>query len=300
MPNVIVGVDAGGTKTAVAHRVDDGPVRVLTADGANAATLGAERAVATIASLVERTLDGAHPHALFVGMAGGGTPELANAVQDGLQSRFERARIAVRDDASIALRANIPDGDGVALIAGTGSIAYAEREGQSFRTGGFGYLLGDEGSGFSLGAAAIKYLLRVYDDRAKRDALADAVEKYLNTTQSVEVIANIYGSKLPVATIAGAAAIVIELAGTGERSATKIVQGAALELSELAKTVVRKAGLTGSSAPIAFSGGLLAGNSILSYLLETRLLNEFPSMPVVKTANPPVTGALLLAQRLVA
>lgn len=298
MPKVIVGVDAGGTKTAVAYRMDSGPVRVLSADGANAATLGAERAVATIASLIERTLEGAQPHALFVGMAGGGTRVLADAVREGLQARFERARLAVRDDASIALRANVPDGDGVVLVAGTGSIAYAERDGEAFRCGGFGYLLGDEGSGFSLGAAGIKHLLRVYDERAKRDTLAGAIEAQLQVSSAPEVIAQLYGSRHPVAAVASAGAVVIDLAGSGERSATKIVQTAALELSELAKSVIRRAGLNASSVPIAFSGGVLAGNSILSYLLETRLLNDFPSMPVVKTGNAPVHGALLLAERL--
>lgn len=298
MPNVIVGVDAGGSKTSVGHRLDDGPVRVLTAEGANAATLGPERAAAAIASLIERSLDGAHPHALFVGMAGGGTAALADAVCSGLKSRFEGARIEVRDDASIALRANIPDGDGAALIAGTGSIAYAERGGEAFRCGGFGYLLGDEGSGFSIGAASIKHLLRVYDGRAQRDGLADAVEKRLQVRDAFEIIERIYSEKRPVPVIADAGSVAIELAGAGERTATKIVQGAALELADLAKAVIRKSGLSGSNAPIAFSGGLLGANSMLSYLLETRLLNDFPSMPVVKTGHPPVQGAVMLAERL--
>ncbi|MFN2449508.1 MAG: N-acetylglucosamine kinase [Candidatus Baltobacteraceae bacterium] len=298
MPDVIVGVDAGGTKTAVAYRLGDAPPRILMAEGANAATLGPERAGASIASLVERALDGAQPHALFVGMAGGGTASLAQSVRDVLQARFARARIAVGDDAAAALRANIPGGDGAVLIAGTGSIAYAECGAQTFRCGGFGYLLGDEGSGFSIGAAALKHLLRAYDRRGPRDALADAIETHLQVHDAQEAVAAVYGRKFPVTTIAQAGAIVVEAAGTGERSALKIVQNAALELCDLAKAVIRKAGLSQTGAPLAFSGGLLGTNSVLSYLLETRLLNELPQTPLVKTANAPVSGALMLASRL--
>ena len=298
MPNVIVGVDAGGSKTAVAHRLGDGPVRILTAEGANASTLGAERAASFIASLIERTLDGAHPHAVFVGMAGGGTAEIAGAVREGLLSRFDHARVAVGDDAAIALRANVPAGDGAVLVSGTGSIAYAERAEHTFRCGGFGHLLGDEGSGFSVGTAAIKHLLRALDGRAPHDGLTGALQEQFDAHDPHGVLAHVHQHGHPATTVAGAAKTVLTLAAAGERSATKIVQAAALDLFELVKAVVRKAELAQTGAPVALAGGMLAGNSMLSYLLETRLLNEFPAMPVIKTANAPVTGALMLAQRL--
>ncbi len=298
MPNVIIGVDAGGTKTTVAQRMDEGPVHTVSAAGANAATVGPERAAASIGDLIEQSLDGAQPHAIFVGMAGGGTPEIASEVHDSLSARFDGARVRVRDDAQIALRANVPDGDGVVLIAGTGSIAYAEYGSVTFRCGGFGYLLGDEGGGFSIGRAAIDQLLRAYDERGPQSDFTLAVEQHLGVRSAAETIATVYGAPYPVTRIAEVASVVIELAGSGDRAALKIVQAAALSLSDLAKAIVRKANLGGTSAPIAFSGGLLSGNSILSYLLETRLLNECPSMPIVKTAKPPVYGALLLAERL--
>jgi glucosamine kinase len=298
MPQVIVGVDAGGTKTAVAHRVDGGAPRVAVGEGASATALGPERAAALISTLIEKSLDGARPHAIFVGIAGGGRPGVAAAIRDAIQSRFESARIAVRDDAAIALRAVVPEGDGVVLVAGTGSIAYAERDGEGFRCGGYGYLIGDEGSGFEIGALGLKHLLRVYDGRAAKDRLAERMEEIFEVSGAYEVLSRVYGAELPVTHIARAGTVVLEAASAGERSAVKIVQGAALELSELAKAVIRKAGLQGTAAPIAFAGGLLGANSMLSYLLETRLLNECPSMAVKKTGAPPYEGALTLAERL--
>lgn len=298
MPEIIVGVDAGGTKTTLAHRCGDSEPRLLRAQAANAATQGAERAGAVIANLVESVLDGAQPHAIFVGMAGGGADSIAQSVRDLLQSRFERARILVRDDAAIALRANVPEGDGVVLVAGTGSIAYAERGEQQFRAGGFGYLLGDEGGGFRIGATAIGQLLRAYDGRAPHNDLTQAVAQSLGVNDAAQTVSAIYSQRLPVPAIAAVAEVVVQLASAGDRTALKIVQAAAADLGELAKAIVTKAGLRGSRAPIAFAGGLLRGNSVLSYLLETRLLNEFSDMPIVKTAREPVYGALSLAQRL--
>ncbi len=298
MSHVVVGVDAGGTKTAVAHRVDSGPVRVLTGGGASATTLGAGRAAAIVCDLIERSLDGAQPRAIFVGMAGGGSPAVANAVREAIQSRFQQARVDVRDDAAIALRASVPSGDGAVLIAGTGSIAYAERGSEMFRCGGYGYLVGDEGSGFAIGASGVRHLLRVYDARAKRDRLAQAIEDMLDVRDAQSVLAYVYGAARPVAAIAAAGMLVVQLAGEGERSATKIVQGAALELGDLIKAVLRAAGLAQSPVPLALAGGLFAQNSILSYLLETRLTNELPAISIRKDGTPPYEGALTLAQRL--
>ena len=76
------------------------------------------------------------------------------------------------------------------------------------------------------------------------------------------------------------------------------MQLAAAELTELVKAVIKLADLTGSSAPIAFAGGLLGASSLLTYLIETRLLNDFPAMPILKDNPEPYTGALGAAERL--
>jgi N-acetylglucosamine kinase-like BadF-type ATPase len=91
---------------------------------------------------------------------------------------------------------------------------------------------------------------------------------------------------------------VLELAQAGERSATKIVQTAALGLGDLVKSVIKRADLLGEAVPIVLAGGLLQSNSLLTYLLETRLLNEHPNMPVSKLDAEPCMGALSQAREL--
>lgn len=298
MSRIAVGVDAGGSKTAVTYSVDGMCKGVWHGDAANATVRGAERASSTIADTIELALEGALPDAIFVGAAGAGRDSVAEILRGALESRFHGARVEVRDDAYVALRAAIPQGDGTVLIAGTGAIAYAERDGAGFRAGGYGYLFGDAGSGFGIGAAAIERLLRAYDGRAPRDELTEELERALAVGSLHETLQRVYGGMSPVQTVAELAPIVLDLAGRGGRSASRIVQQAAAELSDLVKAAIKAAKLSDSNAPIVFSGGLLRGGSLLSYLIETRLLNEFPAMPIHKEHPEPCAGALAAAEGL--
>ncbi|MDP9111501.1 MAG: hypothetical protein M3M96_07715 [Candidatus Eremiobacteraeota bacterium] len=294
---VAVGVDAGGSSTVVGVSHDAAFIRKTVGPAANPTSLGVKAASDAIATTIFAALDGVPPNAIVVGAAGAGRGEVARDMTAALQSRFSGATVEVSDDAHIALRAAIPQGPGAVLIAGTGSIAYALWEGESYRSGGYGYLLGDDGSGFAIGAATAKALLRHYDGRAPRDEFIDAIETALDARSPLDVLARMYGSPNPVTSVASLAPVAIESANRGSRSAGKIVQGAALELAELVKSLVKRAGMSPSSAPIVLAGGLLESNSMLTFLLETRLQNDLPSMPIVKSACEPFAGALAAAER---
>ncbi len=297
MPRITVGVDAGGTETVAAFAKDGAAVRIHRGPAANATSVGAAEAARRMLETIVELLDATAPNAIFVGAAGAGRASTAAAIAEHLRKRFPDAVVKVADDACIALRAAVPQGDGAALIAGTGVIAYAEREGTAYRAGGYGHLFGDEGSAFAIGSAAIKSCLRVFDGRARPDELSDAAAKRLGAQSTADVLGAIYADKNPAAAVASFAPLVLELANGGQRSAQKIVQGAALELSELAKTIVARAELP-AQAPLAFAGGLLRQNSLLTYLLETRLQNELPATPIVRSAVEPCFGALAAAGKL--
>lgn len=298
MPHIAVGVDAGGTKTAVAYSLDRVCKGVWYGGAANATVRGPERAGATIAETIELALEGALPNAIFVGAAGAGRSPIADDLRSALESRFPNARVAVRDDAYIALRAAIPEGDGIVLVAGTGTIAYAERGGSGYRCGGYGYLFGDAGSGFAIGSAAVERLLRAYDGRVPRDDLTAEIETALGSRSVQDALQEIYGHPQPAGALAELAPVVLDLAGRGDRSASAIVQRAAADLTDLVKGAIKLAGFETVSVPLAFAGGLLASSSLLSYLLETRLLHDFPEMPIRKDNPDPYAGALGAAEQL--
>ena len=214
-------------------------------------------------------------------------------------TRFpETPSLAVEDDLRIALRAAIPQGPGVVLIAGTGSVAYAEHGDKHVRVGGDGYVLGDEGSAYAIGLAALKLLARTFDGRAKPDETTALVARHFNVEDRDGLLDAIYNAPRDVAFVAALAPSILGFAGKGNRASTKIVQGAAQELGDLIRHAVRESGLSDASPTIAFAGGLLRENSLLSFLLETRTVNETAGAAIVRSSEEPVRAALRFAESL--
>lgn len=297
---VVVGVDAGGTRTRAVAAAGEEIVGEFSGDGANVRTAGVDEAADAITRVVLSALSGAAVAAIFVGASGAGSEEIARSLQRALGSRLPGTLVAVSGDARIALRAAIPQGDGMVLIAGTGSMAYASLGGTYFSSGGHGHLLGDEGSAFAIGSAALRLVLRSYDGRAPRDSFIESIEAVLHAHDPQTIISDVYDGQRPVMRIAGVAPRVLELADAGDRNALKIVQAAALELNELVKSLAKRSGLDAGEFPLAFAGGMLASNSILSYLLETRIIGDLPLARILKGAPAPQFGALALARELLA
>jgi glucosamine kinase len=293
---IAIGVDAGGTATTAAVSRAGTAAGEATGPAANAATSGVAAAAAAIVATMHAALGGEQPDSVHAGVAGAGRPAVARGLEAALAQAFPAARIVVSDDASIALRAAIPAGPGVILIAGTGSIAYAENGEIHALVGGHGYLLGDEGSAFAIGMAAIRLCARVLDGRAARDQTSDLVARTFRAPDRGSLHAAMYDEQFEPAAIAALAPSIVAFAGKGNRAATKIVQDAARELGDLLKAALRTAQLVEASPPIALSGGLLRENSLLTFLLETRLTGDFTGSEIIRGGFAPVIGALRLAE----
>jgi N-acetylglucosamine kinase-like BadF-type ATPase len=296
---IAVGVDAGGTSTVAALSRDGSYESVARGGPGNPSSQGVPAAVDAIAGVVRQLVEDTDPAALFVAAAGAGRESVREALIAALQAAFPTTvRIAVEDDARAALRAAIPSGPGVVLVAGTGSVAYGEHGDRRVRTGGAGYLLGDEGSGFAIGLAALKLLARTFDGRARADETTALAARAFAAEDRDALLSAIYAARLDVARVAGLAPSVIAFAGKGNRASTKIVQAAALELGDLIRSTVQQCGLAEASPTVAFAGGLLRENSLLSFLLETRVTNEVPGASVVRLRDDPARAALRFAEAL--
>ncbi len=294
---IFVGVDAGGSSLdCVIER--DGVTTGVHGNAANVRTEGIDGAATQIAAAVRFGLHDEAFDALVVGAAGAGDTTIARALESELRTYFPDSVIAVHDDAEIALRAAVPQGDGAVLIAGTGSIAYARVGEEAHRAGGYGYLLGDDGSGFAIGRAALAQMLRWYDGRAAHSELFDAIAARMQVGDAQALLGRIYGEPNMVGAVASLAQLVLARAGAGERVATKIIQNAASELVDLLKSLVQRAQLGKRELPLVFAGGLFAENSLLSYLIETRLLADMPLLHPIKSPLSPAHGALELARRI--
>ncbi|HMD02821.1 MAG TPA: BadF/BadG/BcrA/BcrD ATPase family protein, partial [Candidatus Baltobacteraceae bacterium] len=225
-----VGVDAGGT-AAVAAASRGEEVRSARGAPANPTSSGVPPAAAAIAGAVREATEGSVPAALYVAAAGAGRRDVAAALETALRAIFPAATVAVAGDTQVALRAAIAEGPGVVLIAGTGSVAYAENGEVRVQVGGDGYLLGDEGSAFAIGMAAVALLARTYDGRARGDETTALVARALGCEDRDGLLAAIYARPLDIAAIAALAPSVVAFAGKGNRASSKIVQSASADLS---------------------------------------------------------------------
>lgn len=300
MSGIAVGVDVGGSSTVAAISQNGKLQRTACANGSNPSAVGLEAAAQVINDLIEQLLGGEHPEVICIGAAGAGRPEIAGFLKKAVRDRFPGARVRVHDDAFIGLRAAGVQRPAIILIAGTGSIALADNGMRMERTGGFGYLLGDEGSGFAIGLAAAKSLSRCFDARSTGDEFTGAIGNALMANSREELIERVYPVETRVTKIAALAPIVLEFASGGNRNAQRIVQSAALELAELVKAVAHKAGLSQAQPTVVLSGGLLRENSMLSFLLETRMQSDLPGVSIVRRPAEPVLGALQTAHALLA
>ena len=171
----VLGIDVGGTKTVCLLADDD--ERVIAEgreEGANLQGAGELALEKVLHSVMEKTLDGTGvvPSAICLGIAGVDRAS-DEAVVRSIMSRIGyKARILVVNDALIALQAGVGDAAGIVIVSGTGSIAYGRNDaGEASRAGGWGYVLGDEGSGYWIGRLALRAVVRHADGRGRVTSL---------------------------------------------------------------------------------------------------------------------------------
>ena len=273
---MILGVDAGGTRTravlvrdgAVVDRFDEGPLNAaLDADAA-------ER----LAALIMRS--GAE-------RAGVGVPglrrEQAQAELAAKLSTWTGVRVAVADDGEIALRGAFRGGPGIAVVAGTGSIALGrDAAGRRARAGGHGYLLGDEGGGYWIGREAVRAALRSYDGTGPQTELEELVPARLGGSLAW-VVETVYASPVDRSRLAGLVPLVAD-AARADGVAAALLDEAGDRLAELARAVRTQLG----DLDVAAVGGVFRVRAVLDrFQRQTGALEP---------AEPPELGAVRLAQ----
>ncbi len=298
MHALFVGVDAGGSHTIAALARGDEVLRTVAGPGANPNLIGIDAAAQSIEYSVARVLEGESPAAIAVGVAGAGDESIAALLRAALRRAFPGARIALCHDARIALRAALPEGDGLVLIAGTGSIAYAEIGDKTFRAGGYGYLLGDEGSAYAIGAAAVRELLAALERGTSENVTLAELAAHLGSNDRAGILARIYQSVAPVADIAACAPLVLRHAGVGEELSTGIVRQAAHSLWDLSARIMLRRPTP--ALPVDFAGGLLRERNALTKALEQCIAGASLDVRVLAARVEPCIGALHEARRLMA
>ena len=294
----VVGVDAGGTRSRAALARGDSILQRAEGPAGNPTLIGVADAADAMLQTIRDATRGERFEALYVGVAGAGNPAVAQELSALLSAAYPHAAVAVGDDVEIALRGAIPQGPGIALIAGTGSIALAvDERGARHRAGGLGYLLGDEGSAAWIGLEAVRLLARVYDGRARDEETSRLVARHLAAPDRPGLVRSVYGERIDVASIAALAPSIVAFAGKGNRASRAIVERASSELVSLVATVARASGLDSVPVRVALCGGLLRDDNFLVGLLQNGIATTLPAAEIVRDTDS-LLGAVRCASGL--
>lgn len=300
-PGPSVGVDGGGSGSR-ARAVGPGGEALAEAEGRPAAVAAgkpgvAARRVGDLAREVLRSAGAGPPaEALCAALAGAGRPGARRAVRAALEEAGLARAVRVEADFEAAHRdAFGPDGEGVLLAAGTGSIAAARGSGGTARAGGWGALLGDEGGGFDLARRALRAVARAADGRAPPTSLAERLLARTPADVPAELIEWCDGAARDE--LAGLAPAVLAAAEEepADPTAERLAAEAAASLVAAALAARRRCG-PGPPSKVALSGGLLAEGRPLRRRVADRLRGlGLEVLPGTATA---LAGACLRAREL--
>jgi len=240
---------------------------------------------------------GIRPAAICLGMAGVDRDDDLRVVR-GIMARIgSLARVLVVNDALIALEAGVGDAPGLVIIAGTGSIVYGRNaRGEAARAGGWGYVLGDEGSGYWMGRLALRAVVREADSRGRATGLTPRVLAHFGVGRPQDLVHQVYGTGLRPSAIGALAAVVQAAAVDGDPVARDIVQKGAHALASAAESVAGRLSLdAGDTLAVVLSGGIFRGVPSLADEVTTLVEAALPNARARRLDVEPAAGAVALA-----
>jgi len=294
---LVVGIDAGGSKTRAFAVGRDGAV-VGRGAGGGANLLSSPDPAGSIAAALSESLGSAKPEAVVLSCSGGDRPadrEKGRAILTQLLG--PTVRIDVTHDAIAALYAGNPAGCGVVLISGTGSIAFGRDDaGEERRAGGWGYLIGDEGSAVWLGLEGLRAAAHHADGRGAGTAITAHILRELGVRSFMDVIPQLYGRPHPSPAVLAAVRAVGRAAAEADAIAVSIVQRGAHALARAASVVAAELRL--DDGPVYLAGGAFESMPSLERAVRGELLRMLPRATVEPVSEEPAMGAARLAMRL--
>lgn len=298
-----LGVDSGGTKTLVAIVDGYGELRgVGRAPSGNIDDLGFELAKENIHTAIREACQNAdirpeNIQAAFFSMAGVVSEKDRAAVM-----RIARGvgsfRVGIDHDLRSALAGGLSGRPGIVLIAGTGASCFGiNQRGESWRAGGWGDLMADEGSAGWLGREALVAAVRDVDGRGQQTMLKVRLFAHLGVDDPNDIMHRVYVEGLSRADLAALAPLVVQVAAAGDKVATHLMQRGANELITCVATVAERLSLP-ANCQLTVVGGLTKAGDSFWQPFRRALKERLPDVQLTEPEMPPVLGACLLALEL--
>lgn len=291
----IAGVDGGGTKTRVICASPDGRVLDTAVFGPfNMNSIGEERFSALLQQLCAYLNELGRCRALCIGSAGVSNKEMTRLVETEMKrGGIENWKLV--GDQVIALNGALSGEAGIALIAGTGSICFGKNgAGKNARSGGWGHLIGDEGSGYALGRGALTAVARAWDGWGEETLLSQLLAENLGLDDQKKIISYTYsGDKSRIAALAP---LVEQAAGQNDPVALEIIWDNAVKMAGLVGAVARQLDI--KSGRVAMLGGLLEHDTMLRKAFIAEMCKQYPAFVCTEPEQDPASGALMLASEM--
>lgn len=286
----VIGLDIGGSKTH-GIRISGGKVIAeATAASANVQNVSAGQAGEALGRIFAEL--GSNGVARVIAGAGGvDTDDDARGLADLIQPFVPGAQVDAIHDTRLILAAGGAT-TGIALIAGTGSVAWGtDGAGSTARSGGWGYLLGDEGSGYWIGREAVRHALRQFNRGQQPDMLTQSLLEAGSVAAPEGLIAHFHNSP-DRHYLAAQSRLVFDAANAGHQESIDIVDDAAAHLGGLVADVADQLELNG---PVVAGGGL----AVYQTLLQQRLVHHLSRQGLEEVRfldRDPVYGVLTLLE----
>lgn len=299
-----VGIDVGGTKTKCV--IADTDLNIINeCVGKSSAFLidGIDQMCNSLLNLLSDCIGKAELsfddiNAIVIGAAGAGRHHDAQRLEEALVA-YSQVRdlnfplLKVTSDALIALEGAFAGDPGAIIIAGTGSILFGkDPAGLIHRVGGCGRLIGDEGSGYSIGRKGLQQVAKYLDGRIAHTMLADILKEKFDITTQPELITKIYNEDFNIAAFAEE---VIFAAEKEDMAAQLILEE---EVNELVRHITTFGDKTGQVLPVSLVGGLMR-NNIYTQMLKSRIKRVIPGIEIKNPDYPPALGAVIMAKKMI-
>lgn len=304
---LFLGVDGGGTSTVALLGLADGQViGTGTAGPSNAKAVGTSAARTALEEAIAGAFAeaGMWPRSVAVaclGVAGFDRPEDKQLLGEWSEAGQWADRLILVNDGDLVVAAGAPDGWGVGVISGTGSIAVSRApDGRKARAGGWGAIMGDEGSAYNVVVAALRLIARRIDRREEApmspDPLTAAICEGLGIKGPEGLISAVYAPGIDRTTLAGLAPSIIDAAKRDPSVNDLLLRPAGRELGETAAAAARALGWTSGPLPLGLAGGfLLSAPVVVEAMLEDLKSRGYDPQPTL--VQEPARGALALARR---
>ncbi|HIC88163.1 MAG TPA: ATPase [Anaerolineae bacterium] len=300
--DLVLGIDGGGTKTVCVALDVKGHERGRgMAGSSNYHNVGLVAAQAALKAAIEQALraagaDKRDVRAICLGMSGVARPRDRKRVSQVLEAIGPFPKTLIFNDAIVALTGGVGRCEGVVVISGTGCIAYGvNRQGEKARASGWGPLLGDEGSGYAIGMAALRAATCAYDGSGPPTILVERVLQFLGLGEMEDLVDWAYGQPFRWQRFARLAVVVEQAALEGDVVARGILRRAGEALGRAANAVIRRLGMANEPFELVTVGGVFKTQLGLREALAETVHTVAPQAQLIFPRRGPAEGAALLA-----